>query len=404
MYDGSPIIQAVHCGNTEIVELLLEAGANVNATDYIDGSSTIMTAAWKGYDGVMDVLLKAGADVNRVCQEGTAFKLFPLKLAAQCYKNGIETPPSHYKHCLEMLIEAGADVNANPDGSSALIVACRNGFDDGVELLIKSGADVNMLGDKGLTPLMEAAANGHVRCAELLLETGVDVNFQNTEGLTALMCVGSESPMYHYDEREMYPREAMAKRDGLGSVKLFLRSGTKINITDRDSRNTLQHQVALYNSSTGSDDVLQHQGTEQDSSTGSDDVLQDQGAEQDSSTGSDDVLQHQGTEQDISTGCDDICLLLFAAGETLDGITDEEIPDCLRFNDIKLNLKHICREAMRKHLLNLDPHTHLFGRVPRLELPSLMTEYLLYNQTLDDDVNSEDTDDKSEDSKINDKQ
>ena len=93
---------------------------------------------------------------------GLPSQLVPLKLAAQCYKNGIETPPSHYKHCLELLIEAGADVNANADGFSALIVACRNGFDDGVELLIKSGADVSMLGDKGLNPLMEAAANGHV--------------------------------------------------------------------------------------------------------------------------------------------------------------------------------------------------------------------------------------------------
>ena len=144
----------------------------------------------------------------------------------------------------------------------------------------------------------------------------------------------------------------------------------KSTSTDRDSRNALQHQLALRFSSTGSDDVL----------------------------------QHQGAEQDISTGCDDICLLLFTAGEILDGITDAEIPDCLSFDDIKLNLKHICREAIRKHLLNLDPHAHLFYRVPRLELPSLLTEYLLYNQTLDDDVNSENTNDNSEESKISNKQ
>ena len=39
----------------------------------------------------------------------------------------------------------------------------------------------------------------------------------------------------------------------------------------------------------------------------------------------------------------------------------------------RLHLKHICREAIRKHLLNLDPHTHLFGRVPRLGLPTTNT-------------------------------
>ena len=51
-----------------------------------------------------------------------------------------------------------------------------------------------------------------------------------------------------------------------------------------------------------------------------------------------------------------------------------------------LNLRHICRETIRKHLLNLDPHTHLFDRMPRLGLPSLLTRYLLYYKSLDDDV------------------
>ena len=286
-----------------------------------------MLAACYGYDEVVDILIKAGADVNRVHWMDTA-----LIRASDCYKEGIETPPYQYRRCLELLIEAGADVNASPEGVFALIIACRNGFDDGVELLIKSGADVNILGDKGLSPLMEAAANGHVRCAELLLETGVDVNFQNTEGLTALMCVGSGSPMFDYDEKEIYLKEAMDKRDYLGCVKLLLKSGTKINLIDGDSRNALQHQVALCQS---------------------------------------------------STGCDSICLLLYAAGEKLDGDTyAEKLPDCLKFNVLRCNLKHLCREAIRKHLLHLDPHTHLFGRIPHLGLPSSLMKFLFYDVCL----------------------
>ena len=34
---------------------------------------------------------------------------------------------------------------------------------------------------------------------------------------------------------------------------------------------------------------------------------------------------------------------------------------------------------IREHLLHLDPHTHLFGRVPRLGLPAALTDYLLFN-------------------------
>ena len=325
-YDRSPIVQAVKNGHTEIVKALLEAGADVNDTEYGDCSNIIMLAACDGYDGIVDILIKAGADVNRVYNDHTA-----LILAAECYKEGIETAPSKYKRCLEMLLRAGADVNANPGGSSALVIACRNGFDDGVEMLMHAGADVNMIGDKGLNPLMEAAANGHVRCAELILGAGADVNFQNTRGITVLMCVGSGSPMFDYDEREINLKEAMDKRDYLGSAKLLLWSGAKINLVDSNSCNALQHQVELY---------------------------------------------------DGSTESDDICLLLYAAGETLGGLTDaEKLPDCLKFK--ALNLKHLCREAIRNHLLDLDPHSHLFGRIPQLGLPSTLTKFLLHNVSLE---------------------
>ena len=47
-----------------------------------------------------------------------------------------------------------------------------------------------------------------------------------------------------------------------------------------------------------------------------------------------------------------------------------------------LSLKHICRMKIREHLLHLDPHTHLFGRVPRLGVPAALTDYLLFNMSI----------------------
>ena len=88
-------------------------------------------------------------------------------------------------------------------------------------------------------------------------------------------------------------------------------------------------------------------------------------------------------------------MLLFAAGEIIENswieymgddqyeiCKDIDVPNYLLNTELKFCLKHLCREAIRKHLLHLDPHTHLFGRVPRLRLPSLVAEYLLYDQTL----------------------
>ena len=90
-------------------------------------------------------------------------------------------------------------------------------------------------------------------------------------------------------------------------------------------------------------------------------------------------------------------MILYAAGETLGGGCVDKIPEQLQFEQEKLQLKHICREAIRKHLLKLDPHQHLFGRIPRLGLPNALKKYLLYNQSLDGDDNSDDNDDDDTD-------
>ena len=76
-------------------------------------------------------------------------------------------------------------------------------------------------------------------------------------------------------------------------------------------------------------------------------------------------------------------LLLYAAGQQLNGHELKIVTEILHETQ-RLCLKHLCREAIREHLLELDPYTHLFGRVPRLGLPRLITEYLLHGVSLDD--------------------
>ena len=47
---------------------------------------------------------------------------------------------------------------------------------------------------------------------------------------------------------------------------------------------------------------------------------------------------------------------------------------------------YLCREAIRKHLLQMSP-VNLFVQIPQLGLPTLLQEYLLFNVALDDDDN-----------------
>ena len=79
-------------------------------------------------------------------------------------------------------------------------------------------------------------------------------------------------------------------------------------------------------------------------------------------------------------------MLLYAAGETLDGATTAAdgiskitIPKFIEDLKDNLDLKHLCREAIRKHLIDVNPYENLFGRIPQLGLPSIVNNYLLYD-------------------------
>ena len=86
----------------------------------------------------------------------------------------------------------------------------------------------------------------------------------------------------------------------------------------------------------------------------------------------------------------DAIVLLFAAGEKFSKRLVKKILD---LNKGSMHLQHLCRQAIRKHLLKLDPQENLFVRVPRLPLPKAVQSYLLYDQTLDDVA--EETDESS---------
>ena len=97
---------------------------------------------------------------------------------------------------------------------------------------------------------------------------------------------------------------------------------------------------------------------------------------------------------------EEVVMLFYAAGESINK-DQVRVPDYLQ---VKTSLKHLCREAIRTHLLQMDPHGNLFHRVPKLEIPPILHDYFLYDQTLDDDVDDNDDDDAEMDQKLEVKQ
>ena len=84
----------------------------------------------------------------------------------------------------------------------------------------------------------------------------------------------------------------------------------------------------------------------------------------------------------------EVALLLFASGEIIDGDV-ENLPDCIKTAFDKFNLKALCFNTIRNHLLHLDKNRNLFEKVPLLPLPGLLKNELLMNVSLSRDMNQE---------------
>ena len=192
------------------------------------------------------------------------------------------------------------------------------------DLLIKAGADVNG-GPRPLfnTPLYYAVKNKAHRCLDLLLRSGADVH--RTDCLMIVKQPGRFTTLMLVKDEKC--------------CRLLLKHHSRINGRDHKSHNALRKYMSSANP--------------------------------------------------INK---EICSLLFAAGETAPETVKKRwiqpdkpinISDYLPQINIKFDLKHLCREAIRKHLLDLDRHTNLFDRMPRLGLPTSLAEYLLYYMSLD---------------------
>ena len=74
---------------------------------------------------------------------------------------------------------------------------------------------------------------------------------------------------------------------------------------------------------------------------------------------------------------------------TGDDNPDTPVSSLMGITDLKLCLKHQCREAIRRHLITANPYGKLFVRIPLLGLPAVINRYLLFNVSIATDENDD---------------
>lgn len=143
--NNSKLLIAVQKGEAEKTKKLLSQGANANARDE-KGATALMLAASKGRDNIVQILLQAGSDVQ--AKDKTLGAPVLYWAAESCNASILRT-----------LIDAGADVNGRAgNGATALTVAAGMCSTEILDVLIQAGADPLLKDEIGSTPLMQSLA------------------------------------------------------------------------------------------------------------------------------------------------------------------------------------------------------------------------------------------------------
>ncbi|MEW6736162.1 MAG: ankyrin repeat domain-containing protein [Acidobacteriota bacterium] len=156
------IFEAAATGQTERVRALIKHDPALANAFSSDGFMPLGLAVFFGHQEIVEVLLTAGADVNATTRE--AMKITPLHSAAAARELTIA----------RILIAHGANVNPiqAENGFTPLHEAAANGQIEFAKLLLEHGAKINPRTKDGKTPLTFALEQKQTEMTAFLREQG----------------------------------------------------------------------------------------------------------------------------------------------------------------------------------------------------------------------------------------
>ena len=212
-HGNTALFLAATKGYTRIVQLLLAAKAGIEIRGESGQDTPLTRASFEGHADVVELLLEAGANVSapttRASQDGLwtggnalvqAVKGYDVRRGEDVQYLGEDSTSQLEARIVAMLLDAGADSTARDRfGSTPLIVAAASGSVLVVKELLRhrSAAELSINVStywEDNTAIGYAAFNGFVEIARVLLDAGADPSVKNRKGLDAMDLARTPTP------------------------------------------------------------------------------------------------------------------------------------------------------------------------------------------------------------------
>ncbi len=241
-YWGTPLHVAIQAGHYDIVELLIEKGADVNAKN-VHGNTPLHTAVSARQTTMIELFLRKkaaglhiGFDIKNNGDEDNPDGYTPIELAEK--RNAT---------IITKLLSGEFAPRKRPlaDNDIRILEASENGNLEEVHKLIEKDPDVvHARNQHWSTPLHVAIQVGHYDVVELLIEKGADVNAKNVHGNTPLhivvivgetvfvkLLIRNNAKVDIKNGNEKTPIE-IAKERGRGRIRTFLEDGGELRTNE----------------------------------------------------------------------------------------------------------------------------------------------------------------------------
>ena len=235
----TPLMFASQAGNVESARILLAAGADVNEGTEEVGPSLLLAAS-NGREQVALLLLEKGADPNATDGYGMTALHWALEEGVVGMSGGhTETDPfwvhPNSRELVRALLVRGADPNARIQSDFMPYHIHR--FGRGAQ------QEPPQVSQAGATPILMAAASADVSALRLLVEAGGDPKTATFDGTTPLMVAAGMGVNVGMRGADGVTDEIRSKI--LETVQLAFQLGNDVNAIGPDGRRAI-HGAALY--------------------------------------------------------------------------------------------------------------------------------------------------------------